>query len=54
MAAQHITTLTALRALYGPARERALKKEIPSLDAHAGQFILFPAVKVSQRGCKLG
>jgi PPOX class probable FMN-dependent enzyme len=39
MAAQHITTLEALRQLYGPARERALKKEIPSLDAHAGQFI---------------
>ena len=35
----HITTLTALRALYGPARERSLKKEIPALDAHAVQFI---------------
>ena len=35
----HITTLPALRALYGPARERALKKEIPSLDAHAMRFI---------------
>lgn len=34
-----ITTLTALRELYGPARERALKKEIPALDAHAVQFI---------------
>jgi PPOX class probable FMN-dependent enzyme len=33
------TTLTALRALYGPARERSLKKEIPALDAHAVQFI---------------
>jgi uncharacterized protein len=39
MTAQHITTLAALRALYGPARERSLKKEIPSLDAHAVQFI---------------
>jgi PPOX class probable FMN-dependent enzyme len=39
MTAQHITTLTALRDLYGPARERSLKKEIPSLDAHAMQFI---------------
>ena len=39
MTAQHITTLPALRKLYGPARERALKKEIPSLDAHAEQFI---------------
>lgn len=34
-----ITTLPALRALYGPARERALKKEIPALDAHAQQFV---------------
>jgi PPOX class probable FMN-dependent enzyme len=39
MSAQHITTLTALRALYGPARERSLKKEIPAIDAHALQFI---------------
>jgi PPOX class probable FMN-dependent enzyme len=39
MAAPHITTLTALRELYGPARERALKKEIPTLDAHAVQFV---------------
>jgi PPOX class probable FMN-dependent enzyme len=39
MTAQNITTLPALRALYGPARERALKKEIPSIDAHAVQFI---------------
>ena len=35
----HITTLQALRAIYKPASERALKKEIPSLDAHALQFI---------------
>jgi PPOX class probable FMN-dependent enzyme len=35
----HITTLPALRQLYGPARERSLKKEIPSLDVHAVQFI---------------
>lgn len=39
MTAQHITTLPALRQLYGPARERSLKKEIPSLDVHAVQFI---------------
>ena len=39
MAAQHITTLPALRELYGPARERALKKEIPALDAHATRFV---------------
>jgi predicted pyridoxine 5'-phosphate oxidase superfamily flavin-nucleotide-binding protein len=35
----HITTLPALRSLYGPARERALKKEIPALDEHATRFI---------------
>ena len=35
----HITTLPALRQLYGPARERSVKKEIPALDAHAVQFI---------------
>jgi uncharacterized protein len=35
----HITTLTALRTLYDPARERSLKKEIPSLDTHAVKFI---------------
>ena len=39
MPPQHITTPTALRNLYGPARERSLKKEIPSLDAHAVRFI---------------
>ncbi len=39
MTTPHITTLSALRALYGPARERSLKKEIPALDAHAVQFI---------------
>jgi hypothetical protein len=35
----HITTLEALRQLYGPASERSLKKEMPSLDAHAIRFI---------------
>jgi hypothetical protein len=35
----HVTTLTALRELYGPARERSLKKEIPELDAHAVRFV---------------
>ena len=34
-----ITTLEALRTLYGPAGERALKKEMPSLDTHATRFI---------------
>jgi PPOX class probable FMN-dependent enzyme len=39
MTAKHVTTLEALRQLYGPARERSLKKEIPALDAHAVRFI---------------
>lgn len=39
MTTHHITTLPALRQLYGPARERSLKKEIPALDAHAVQWI---------------
>jgi PPOX class probable FMN-dependent enzyme len=39
MTSNHISTLTALRELYGPARERSVKKEIPALDAHAVQFI---------------
>jgi uncharacterized protein len=34
-----ITTLEALRQLYGPASDRSLKKEIPALDAHATRFI---------------
>jgi hypothetical protein len=44
----HITTLQALRAIYKPASERALKKEIPSLDVHAVQFIgLSPFVVIA-------
>lgn len=39
MTTHQITTLPALRQLYGAARERSLKKEIPSLDAHAVRFI---------------
>jgi PPOX class probable FMN-dependent enzyme len=39
MTSNHISTLTALRELYGPARERSVKKEIPALDAHAVRFI---------------
>jgi hypothetical protein len=34
-----ITTIDALRALYGPARERSLKKEIDRLDPHARRLI---------------
>jgi len=51
MTTQHITTLSALRELYGPARERSLKKEIPALDAHATQFIgLSPFVVLASTG----
>jgi PPOX class probable FMN-dependent enzyme len=47
----HITTLQALRAIYKPVSERALKKEIPSLDAHAVQFIgLSPFVVLASSG----
>ncbi len=47
----HITTLQALRAMYKPVSERALKKEIPSLDAHAVQFIgLSPFVVLASSG----
>lgn len=46
-----ITTLSALRQLYGSARERSLKKEIPALDAHAQQFIgLSPFVVLASAG----
>jgi uncharacterized protein len=34
-----ITTISNLRTLYGPAGERALKKEMPSLDSHAIRFV---------------
>jgi uncharacterized protein len=51
MTAQHITPLAALRDLYGPARERSLKKEIPALDAHAVQFMgLSPFVVLASSG----
>jgi PPOX class probable FMN-dependent enzyme len=39
MTTHHITTLEALRQIYGPASERSLKKEMPSLDSHAIRFI---------------
>ena len=47
----YITTLQALRDIYKPASERALKKEIPSLDVHARQFIgLSPFVVLGSGG----
>ncbi|WP_342128987.1 pyridoxamine 5'-phosphate oxidase family protein [Hydrogenophaga sp. OTU3427] len=43
-----LTTLADLRALYGPARERSLKKELTQLDVHATRFIgLSPLLVVS-------
>jgi PPOX class probable FMN-dependent enzyme len=46
-----ITTLEALRALYGPARERSVRKELPHLDAHGTRFVgLAPLVVVSSAG----
>ena len=35
----HITTLDSLLALYPPAGERSVMKELPALDAHAVRFI---------------
>lgn len=44
----HITTLADLRALYDPARERSVLKELPQLDAHAQRFVgLSPLVVLS-------
>jgi predicted pyridoxine 5'-phosphate oxidase superfamily flavin-nucleotide-binding protein len=46
-----VTRLEDLRALYGPARERSVKKELPQLDAHAVRFIgLAPLVVLASRG----
>jgi len=46
-----ITTLSELRNLYGNARERSVKKEIPELDGYAQQFIgLSPFVVLASGG----
>ena len=46
-----ITTLDALRALYAPARERSVKKELPQLDGHCIRFITqSPFVVVASTG----
>ncbi|TAG25867.1 MAG: pyridoxamine 5'-phosphate oxidase family protein [Burkholderiales bacterium] len=46
-----ITTLAELRALYDPARERSVLKELPQLDAHARRFVgLSPMVVISTHG----
>lgn len=47
----NINTLPALRQLYGPARERSVKKEIPTLDVHAMRFVgLSPFVVLASSG----
>jgi uncharacterized protein len=47
----NITTLTALRSLYLPARERSVKKQLNHIDAHCAKFIaLAPLVVVSSSG----
>jgi uncharacterized protein len=47
-AAMHITSIESLRAIYAPAGERSVKKELAALDAHAVRFIsLSPFVVLS-------
>ncbi len=47
----NITAIEDLRALYAPARERSLKKEIPQLDAHCTRFIaLSPFLVMASAG----
>ncbi len=46
-----IDTLEALRALYPPAKERALRKQLACLDAHCRRFVaLSPFVVLSSAG----
>jgi hypothetical protein len=46
-----IDTLEALRALYPPAKERALRKQLASLDAHCRRFVsLSPFVVLASVG----
>ncbi len=46
-----ITSFEDLRRLYGNARERSVKKELPLLDAHCIRFVeLSPLVVVSSAG----
>jgi uncharacterized protein len=42
----NITTLDALRALYDPARERSVKKQIAYLDPHCERFIALSPILV--------
>lgn len=46
-----LTSLHELRALYAPARERSLLKELPALDVHALRFLgLSPFVVIASSG----
>ena len=46
-----IDSIAALRALYPPARERALRKQLDSLDAHCRRFVsLSPFVVLASAG----
>jgi PPOX class probable FMN-dependent enzyme len=46
-----ITNLEALRALYGTARERSVKKVLPRLDGHCTRFIaMSPLLVVASTG----
>ncbi|MFO1193691.1 MAG: pyridoxamine 5'-phosphate oxidase family protein [Rhodoferax sp.] len=46
-----LTSLTELRSLYDPVRERSAAKELPSLDVHARRFIaLSPLVVLATGG----
>lgn len=49
-----ITTLEALRALYAPARERSVKKEMPQLDVHCTRFIGLSPLLVIASHCTHG
>jgi uncharacterized protein len=46
-----IDSLDALRSLYGPAKERAVRKQLPSLDSHCRRFVaLSPFVVLASTG----
>ena len=51
MPSHTVSTPDALRALYDPARERSVAKELPALDLHAQHFIaLSPLVMLATGG----
>ena len=50
----HIESVDQLRTLYGAAKERALKKEMPSLDVHCRQFIALSPFVVIGSGDRAG